>query len=60
MKLPADTIIAPDKVTRYLLVPQARRDKSRFLKRAGYTMEAMDHCNLTLWSLPGYRAHARL
>jgi hypothetical protein len=39
MKLPADTIIAPDKVTLYLLIPQARGDKSGFLERAGYTME---------------------
>jgi hypothetical protein len=39
MKLPADTIIAPEKVTLYLLVPQARGDKSGFLERAGYTPE---------------------
>ncbi len=39
MKLPAETIIAPEKVTHYLLVPQARGDKSEFLERAGYTLE---------------------
>jgi hypothetical protein len=37
VKLPADTVIAPEKVTKYLLVRQARGDKSAFLARAGYT-----------------------
>jgi hypothetical protein len=37
MKLPADTVIAPEKVTKYLLVRQARGDKSAFFARAGYT-----------------------
>lgn len=36
MKLPANTIIAKEKVTRYLLIPQERGDKSCFLERAGY------------------------
>jgi len=39
MKLPANTIFAPEKATHYLLVPQARGDKSEFLARAGYTVE---------------------
>ncbi len=39
MKLPADAIIATDKLARYLLVPKARGDKSSFLARAGYTLE---------------------
>jgi hypothetical protein len=39
MKLPAATIIATDKITRYLLVPQARGDKSAFLRAAGYTLD---------------------
>jgi hypothetical protein len=39
MKLPAATIIARDKITRYLLVPQARGDKSAFLRAAGYTLD---------------------
>ena len=39
MKLPADTVIAQDKITRYLLVRQARGDKSAFLRAAGYTLE---------------------
>ena len=37
MKLPAETIIAPVKFTRYLLLPQLRSDKSRHLARGGYT-----------------------
>ena len=39
MKLPADALIAMDKLTRYLLVPQARADKSAFLAGAGYTKD---------------------
>jgi len=42
VKLPANTIIATDKFTRYLLVPQARGDKSAFLAGAGYTLENVD------------------
>ena len=39
MKLPSDTRIADDKLFRYLLVPQARGDKSAFLAQAGYRLE---------------------
>jgi len=39
MKLPADSEIALDKLTRYLLVPLPRGDKSKFLARGGYTSE---------------------
>lgn len=39
MRLPADTTIAEDKLTHYLLLPQARGDKSAFLARAGYRLE---------------------
>ena len=39
MKLPATTIIPREKVTGYLLVPQARGDKSGFLELAGYMPE---------------------
>jgi hypothetical protein len=42
MKLPTNTIIFREKVTGYLLVPQARGDKSGFLERAGYTREDAD------------------
>lgn len=39
MKLSSDTIIAEDKLLRYLLVPQVRGDKSAFLARAGYRLD---------------------
>ena len=39
MKLSKDSIIARDKIAHYLLVPQARGDKSAFLAQAGYTLE---------------------
>ena len=42
MSLPADTAIDADKLTRYLLLPQARGDKSAFLAQAGYTLENAD------------------
>ena len=42
MNLPADTVIPIEKATRYLLIPQARGDKSAFLQRAGYTLENAD------------------
>lgn len=42
MRLPADAIIASNKLTRYLLLPQARGDKSAFLAKAGYTLENAD------------------
>ena len=42
MKLPADAVIATDKLTRYLLVPQVRGDKSAFLAGAGYTTDNAD------------------
>ena len=42
MKLHPDSIIAPAKVTHYLLVPQARGDKSRFLLLAGYDSSLAD------------------
>jgi len=42
MNLPADTVIPIEKATRYLLIPQARGDKSAFLQSAGYTLENAD------------------
>jgi hypothetical protein len=42
MRLPADAIIAREKMTRYLLIRQARGDKSAFLARAGYASETAD------------------
>jgi len=42
MKLSTGAVIAADKLTRYLLVPQARGDKSAFLVGAGYTINNAD------------------
>ena len=42
MKLPPDAIIARDKLTHYLLVPQPRDDKSAFLAGGGYTLHNVD------------------
>ena len=39
MRLPRDTVIAREKVTRYLLRRRAEDDKSAFLALAGYTLE---------------------
>lgn len=39
MRLPHDSFIAMEKLTRYLLKPQARGDKSAFLALAGYTLD---------------------
>ena len=39
MKLPADAVIAPPKLTLYLLVKRPAGDKSEFLRTAGYTSE---------------------
>jgi hypothetical protein len=41
MRLPPDATIAEDKLTQYLLLPQARGDKSAFLAQAGYGRENM-------------------
>ncbi len=38
MKLSEQAIIAPKKITHYLLKWQPDNDKSEFLKRAGYTL----------------------
>ena len=35
-------MIAKEKLARYLLLPQARGDKSAFLARAGYVMDTID------------------
>ncbi len=42
MKLPSDSVIAREKATHYLLIPQARDDKSAFLARAGYRADDPD------------------
>jgi len=42
MKLPPDSEIPLEKLTHYLLVPKAKADKSKFLSRAGYSIENAD------------------
>lgn len=42
MKLPADTIINPAKLTHYLLVERKRDDKARWLASLGYTLDNWD------------------
>jgi len=42
MKLPLGSAIAREKFADYLLVFQTRSDKSRYLARAGYTLENVD------------------
>ena len=39
MKLPADSIVRPEKITEYLLKPRARNDKSKFLNELGYNLD---------------------
>jgi hypothetical protein len=39
VKIPEDAVIPEDKITRYLLVQQARNDKSKFLAQAGFTTD---------------------
>ncbi|HEY9633953.1 MAG TPA: hypothetical protein V6D14_11130 [Coleofasciculaceae cyanobacterium] len=39
MRIPADAVIPEEKLTRYLLIPRARDDKSKFLAQAGFTQE---------------------
>jgi hypothetical protein len=42
MKLPADTVIAREKLDEYLLCHRDENDKSGFLALAGYTLEHTD------------------
>ena len=39
MKLPEETVIAQEKLTKYLLVKRKRNDKSQWLANAGYALE---------------------
>jgi hypothetical protein len=48
VKLPPESTIAIEKATRYLLVSQARGDKSKFLAQAAYTLENPDRLLLDL------------
>lgn len=42
MQFPPDSIILPTKITHYLLKPQAKNDKSRFLSLAGYDLSSAE------------------
>ncbi len=48
MKLPDDAIIAPAKLTQYLLVFRPTDDKSKFLAQAGYTLDNWQHLETDL------------
>ncbi|MEB3215401.1 MAG: hypothetical protein VKN72_03940 [Nostocales cyanobacterium 94392] len=39
MKVPDSAVIPEEKLTRYLLVPRIKDDKSKFLAQAGFTKE---------------------
>ena len=39
MKIPANAIILPEKLTKYLLVRRPKNDKAQFLAQAGFTAE---------------------
>jgi hypothetical protein len=39
VKIPSDAIIPQGKLTEYLLVPQPKNDKSKFLAQAGFTLD---------------------
>jgi hypothetical protein len=48
VKLPSDTVIAPEKLTQYLLVQREFDDKSQFLRQAGYTLDNWEQLDADL------------
>jgi hypothetical protein len=48
MRIPEDLIVPDDKITRYLLVPQLRNGKSKFLAQAGFTPENSEALKLAI------------
>jgi len=54
VKLPSDTVIAPEKLTKYLLVQREFDDKSQFLRQVGYTLDNWEQlaADLRLHVLP--------
>jgi hypothetical protein len=42
MRIGPDAIIAPEKLTQYLLVPLRKNDKSKFLARSGFDVATAD------------------
>jgi hypothetical protein len=51
MKIPADAVIPEPKLTQYLLVPQLRNDKSKFLAKGGFTQANPDDLELAIRQL---------
>ena len=51
MKIPADAVIPEPKLTQYLLVPQLRNDKSKFLAKGGFTQVNPDDLELAIRQL---------
>jgi hypothetical protein len=48
MRLPGNVVIPEPKLTRYLLIPRPKGDKSRFLARAGFTLDNSSELDLAL------------
>jgi hypothetical protein len=42
MRIPPDAVIPREKLTKYLLIWLPKRDKSKYLARAGYTLETVE------------------
>ena len=53
MKIPDDSIIPFEKLTRYLLVAKVRNDKSKYLAQAGFTQENPEALLKAIRSLTG-------
>jgi hypothetical protein len=51
VKIPADAVISEPKLTKYLLVPQLRNDKSKFLAKGGFTQANPDDLELAIRQL---------
>jgi hypothetical protein len=51
VKLPADVVIAQEKLRHYLLLPHEENDKSKFLTMAGYTLANWETLNHDLGQL---------
>jgi hypothetical protein len=48
MKIPEDAVIAREKLTGYLLVPQVKNDKSKFLAQVGFTQDNPDDLEVAI------------
>jgi hypothetical protein len=51
VKIPSDAIISRAKLTQYLLVWRRKKDKSKFLARAGFTINNPDDLELAIRQL---------